>query len=105
MKLVGEVYPFRAAGLILTGLALLTVPVAAQQDVSPEHFDAKQSATPAPKPAPANNTTKRKQSSHRQNAAAPKPTSKPQESAALKTAQLQVRDSDAESSRKTFNTE
>jgi len=85
MKAVGEVCLCRAAGLIFAGLALLTVPVAAQQEVSPEHFDVRYGAAPAPKPAAHKTTTKRKPSHAKQNAAAPKPKSKPQESAALKT--------------------
>lgn len=87
MKAVGEVFSFRAAVLFLAGLTLPVVPTAAQQEVSPEHFETRQGAASTPKPAPAHKTTTRKkQSSTKQNAAAPKPKSKPEQSAALKTA-------------------
>jgi hypothetical protein len=87
MKLAGQVFSLRATVLFLAGLVLPTAPLAAQQEVSPEHFDAKQGAAPGRKPAhktTANN--KKKPSPGKHNAAAQKPTSKPEESAALKPA-------------------
>jgi hypothetical protein len=88
MKLAGQVFSLRATVLFLAGLVLPTAPMAAQQEVSPEHFDAKQGAAPARKPALAHKTAadKKKPSPGKHNAAAQKPTSKPEESAALKPA-------------------
>jgi len=80
-----KVFSLRAALLFLAGLALPTAPMAAQQEVSPEHFDAKQGAAPARKPAHKTTANKKKQGTNNQNAAAQKPASKPEESAALKT--------------------
>lgn len=42
----------KAAAWFFAGLALLTVPMAAQQEVSPEHFDEKPAAARPHKPAP-----------------------------------------------------
>lgn len=41
----------KAAALLFAGLALLTVPMAGQQEVSPEHFDEKPVAARPHKPA------------------------------------------------------
>ena len=50
MNLVRKFISLKAAGLFLAGF--LTVPVAAQQEVSPEHFDQKPSAAKTRKPSP-----------------------------------------------------
>ena len=42
---------FKAATLFFAGLGLLTVPMAAQQEVSPDHFDEKPAAARPHKPA------------------------------------------------------
>ncbi len=86
MKIIKEAFSFRAAGLLLASLALLTVPMAAQQEVSPEHFEAKQGPAKDHKPAPAHKpTNKSGQRAGRQNSVKTKATSKPQVSAPVKT--------------------
>ena len=50
MSLVRKFVSLKAVALFLAGF--LTVPVAAQQEVSPEHFDQKPSAARTRKPSP-----------------------------------------------------
>ena len=74
------------AVLLIAALAVLTLPLAAQQEVSPDHFDAQQVAARARKPKPVYKMTGNK-SRHRvdrQNSAGTKAANKPQVSAALK---------------------
>ena len=72
--------------VLFAGLAVLALPLAAQQEVSPDHFDAQQVAARARKPKPVHKMTGNK-SRHRvdrQNSAGKKAANKPQVSAALK---------------------
>ncbi|HLW55710.1 MAG TPA: hypothetical protein VKW06_22970 [Candidatus Angelobacter sp.] len=59
---------------VLTVLSLMTVPMTAQQEVSPDHFDEKPSPAKSQKPAPARKATtaRNKQNTPRPSAAANK---------------------------------
>ena len=48
--------------VLFAGLAVLALPLAAQQEVSPDHFDEKPSATQSHKPSPAHKTATAKSS-------------------------------------------
>ncbi len=74
----------KAAALFFAGF--LTVPMAAQQEVAPEHFEQKPSAAPSRKPSPqAHKATSAKstQSASNQGSSAVKPKKKVQASTAL----------------------
>ena len=78
-------FSFRTAGLLLAASALLTVTMAAQQEVSPEHFEANQGrTTTAHKPT----TRKSGQRMNRLLSAETKAKSKPRLSASVKTSRI-----------------
>lgn len=51
MKFQKKAVSFQIAGTLLAGVALLAVPVMAQQEVAPDHFDEKPSVSQGRKPA------------------------------------------------------
>lgn len=77
--------PFQASGLLLAAATLLSVPMIAQQEVSPDHFDEK--ATVVKKHKPATRVAKPSAAKRfdESNQTAPKAKTAPAQSASLRT--------------------
>jgi hypothetical protein len=82
MKVVKNAVSLKTAVLLFAGIAVLGMPAAAQQEVSPDHFDDKPAAAQSHKPAPqaskaASAKTKNTASNHRSADPKSKPASQP----------------------------